>query len=288
MMTPARPRRFALMAALGAVILLAGADDPAGRPRTIPPGSVLDVKSVLPGLPDLTVPVLASSPGAPEKPSALINSAQTMALFALMSLAPAAVLMVTAFVRISIVLTLLRQALGSPQVPGNQVLMALALLLTALVMRPVAESTYERGIRPYLDGKLAPKPAWEAGSAPIKAFMIAQMERTRHLDYCDQLYEHSARDGDAAAPRDYEDYSLAIVAPAYLLSELTTALFLGFAVYLPFLVIDLVVSAVLGAMGLFMLPPAMVALPLKLILFALADGWMLVSGMLLRSFGTSS
>ena len=264
-----------------AVVLLCGADDPKPRAR----GSILDPGNVAVDLSGLQFP---ATPGQDAKPSAFSSSAQTIVLFSLMSLAPAAALMVTAFVRIQIVLTLLRQALGSPQIPGNQVLTALALLLTALVMRPVAETVYERAIKPFSESKGTVQDAqvaWDAGSAPIKQFMIGQIARTHHEHYCEKLYDYSSHPADAPEPVDLEDYSLGVIAPAFLLSELTTALFMGFAIYLPFLVIDLVVSAVLGAMGLFMLPPSMVALPIKLILFVLADGWMLVSGMLLRSFG---
>jgi flagellar biosynthetic protein FliP len=221
--------------------------------------------------------------------SQLARSAPTMALFAIASLVPAAVLMVTAFVRISIVLTLLRQALGSPQIPGNQVLTALALLLTALVMQPVGENVYKHALEPYLAGRMTPAAAWDAGTGPIKDFMIDQICRTHHEDYLLKLYDYIEPESPGRAePTEYEQLPLRIVAPAFLLSELTTALVIGFAIYLPFLVIDLVVSAVLAAMGLFMVPPTLVALPLKLILFVLADGWMLVASMLLESFGRVS
>lgn len=227
------------------------------------------------------------TPAAPEigSPKALISSAQTVGLFAVLSLVPAAVLMVSAFVRISVVLTLLRQALGSPQVPGNQVLMALSLLLTALVMWPVGEKVHSRAIRPFAEGSLGASEAWEAGTEPIKEFMIDQIYRTRHERYLTALHAHLPATPGVPEPTRAEQLTLRVIAPAFLLSELTTALFIGFAVYLPFLVIDLVVSAVLSAMGLFMLPPALVSIPLKLILFVLADGWMLVADMLLRSFG---
>lgn len=211
----------------------------------------------------------------------------TIALFSIASLVPAAVLMVTAFVRISIVLTLLRQALGSPQVPGNQVLAALALLLTALVMRPVAEAVHARAITPYADGSMGAAEAWREGSGPIKTFMADQIIKTGHQRYLFELYDQAVPPSPgqlAAEELEPSAIPLHVLAPAYLLSELTTALVMGFAIYLPFLVVDLVVAAVLAAMGLFMLPPTLVALPLKLILFVLADGWMLVSGMLLRSF----
>ena len=256
-------------------IALIGADNP--RPAK---PNALSIEALLPKMPAIDVQSTAAQPAA----ATPMTSIQTMLLFGLVSLAPAAVLMTTAFVRISIVLTLLRQALGSPQIPGNQVLMALALMLTALVMKPVAESVYELGIRPYSEQSLDAKAAFDAGSAPIKSFMIEQIDRTNHTAYLAKLYDQSPHPENTPEPVYCEDYSLAIIAPAYLLSELTTALYIGFAIYLPFLVIDLVVSAVLGAMGLFMLPPSLVSMPLKLILFVLADGWMLVAGMLLRSF----
>jgi flagellar biosynthetic protein FliP len=219
---------------------------------------------------------------------AIARTAPTVVIFAVASLVPAAVLMVTAFVRISVVLTLLRQALGSPQVPGNQVVTALALLLTALVMQPVADEVYARGIAPYAAGQMDLPSAWEAATTPIKVFMVDQIIKTRHENYLWTLYDYAeAPTPGRADPARAEEFPLRVVAPAFLLSELTTALVIGFALYLPFLVIDLVVSSVLAAMGLFMLPPSLVALPVKLILFVLADGWMLVAGMLLRSFGTS-
>ncbi len=216
-----------------------------------------------------------------------MHTVQTVALFGLISLAPIAVLMVTAFVRINIVLMLLRQALGSPQIPGNQVLTALALLLTALVMKPHAERVHQDAIRPYAAGELSASQAWAAGSKPIKAFMVDQIIATKHQEYLETLYDYAVPRSPGRADTDPtrpEDVPLYVVAPAYLLSELTTALLIGFFIYLPFLVIDLVVSAVLAATGLFMLPPSLVATPVKLIVFVLADGWMLVATMLLSTF----
>jgi flagellar biosynthesis protein FliP len=217
-----------------------------------------------------------------------MKTVQTVALFGLISLAPMGLLMVTAFVRINIVLILLRQALGSPQVPGNQILTALALLLTALVMRPLGEKVYHDAIVPYTSNKLDIARAWTAGSQPIKAFMVDQIKKTNHEDYLQSLHEYTVASSPGQAepaPVRPEDFPLRVVAPAYLLSELTTALMIGFFVYLPFLVIDLVVSSVLAATGLFMLPPALVATPIKLIVFVLADGWLLIATMLLSSFG---
>jgi flagellar biosynthetic protein FliP len=212
----------------------------------------------------------------------------TMLLYGIIWMAPMAALMVTAFVRINIVLLLLRQALGSPQVPGNQVLMMLALLLTALVMRPVGERIYTQAILPYTAGEATPAQAWAAGSAPIKTFMIDQIIKTNHQDDLWALYRYAVPFSPGQVEPQYShQFPFRVVAPAYLLSELTTALVMGFYLYLPFLVIDLVVSAVLAAMGLYMLPPALVAMPVKLIVFVLADGWLLVTSMLLRSFAVA-
>jgi flagellar biosynthetic protein FliP len=230
----------------------------------------------------------ANASRSPSLPPEMTRTLQTVALFGLVSLAPIGLLMLTAFVRIQIVLTLLRQALGSPQVPGNQVLTALALLLTTLVMWPRGEAVYHRAIEPYSQGRIDAVAAWTEGSRPIKLFMIDQIVQYRHEDYLAGLYEYAVppSPGQAQpAPARPEDFPLRVVMPAFLLSELTTALMMGFYIYLPFLVVDLVVSSVLAATGLFMLPPALVAMPVKLILFVLADGWRLVSDMLLASFG---
>ena len=209
----------------------------------------------------------------------------TMLLYGVIWMAPMAALMVTAFVRINIVLVLLRQALGSPQIPGNQVLMVLALLLTALVMRPVGERVYTQAILPYTSGQATPAQAWAAGSTPIKTFMIDQIIQTKHQDHLWSLYRYAVPFSPGQVEPQYaHEFPFRVVAPAYLLSELTTALVIGFILYLPFLVIDLVVSAVLAAMGLYMLPPTLVAMPIKLIVFVLADGWLLVASMLLSSF----
>ena len=239
---------------------------------------------------------VGSSDSAAARPSADVpllerfgvpRSLHTIVLFGAFSLAPVALLMVTAFVRINIVLTLLRQALGSPQIPGNQVVTALALMLTTLVMWPIGETVYRRAVVPYQARQINEVGAWTAGSDVIKGFMLDQIINYRHEDYLKTLYVYAVppSPGQApTAPARPEDYPLRVVMPAYLLGEITTALMMGFYIYLPFLVVDLVVSSVLAATGLFMLPPALVSTPVKLILFVLADGWLLVAVMLLSSF----
>ncbi len=227
------------------------------------------------------VQVVSASPISPD----IARTLQSVAIFSLAPLAGAAVLMLTSFVRMNIVLVLLRQALGSPQVPGNQVLSTLALLLTAIVMGPALEQVYTKSIEPYAAGKLPAPQAWDQGVGPIKTFMLTQIIRTKHEDYLWAMYHQIEPPSPGRAePTEAEEFPLRAVAPAFLISELQTALWIGFLIYLPFLVIDLVVSAVLAAMGLFMLPPALVSMPLKLVLFVLADGWMLVAGMLIRGF----
>ena len=257
---------------------------PANPPRqvaSIPPESASN-RITLDAEPQATI---SPKPGGFLPTIEDLKPLKSVALIGLVSLAPSVILMFTSFVRINIVLILLRQALGSPQVPGNQVLTALAILLSALVMKPVAETVYTQSIQPYAEGKLAPMAAWEAGSTPVKLFMVNQIIYTRHTDYLWELYEIAEPDVPGRVKPVYpQDFPLRAVAPAFLLSELTTALTIGFLIYLPFLVVDLVVSAVLSAMGLFMLPPSLVAMPLKLVLFVLADGWMLVASALLRTF----
>jgi flagellar biosynthetic protein FliP len=321
-MSHARAAGRTLATLAGAVALVAGAlgsGPPPSRPRPIDPavvrsdvrlnralpaaepGKTSDIPMpkaagrTAPGTAQAAAPVPSPAPAAllptgftvpAVDPQQAVRSVQTVGLFALVSLAPAAVLMVTAFVRINIVLVLLRQALGSPQVPGNQVLTALALLLTALVMRPVGEQVYARAIGPFAEGRLSWSAAYREATGPVKAWMVGQIEATRHERYLWDLYDLAVPPAPGRADPVYgDDFPMRVVAPAFLLSELTTALVIGFYLYLPFLVIDLVVSAVLAAMGMFMLPPSLVALPLKLILFVLADGWLLVATMLLQSFG---
>jgi flagellar biosynthetic protein FliP len=258
---------------------------PAARGASSQPGNPAQVRLNRPA--DREPPVAALSWDRREA----ARTIQAVAFFGLVSLAPLGLLMVTAFVRIQIVLTLLRQAMGSPQVPGNQVLTALALLLTTLVMWPKGEVVYQRAIEPYASGRLTAAAAWAAGSQPLKAFMVDQIVRASHQDYLEALYPYAVPESPAqgaAPPARPGDFPLRVVAPAFLLSELTTALLMGFYLYLPFLVIDLVVSSVLAATGLFMLPPSLVSTPVKLILFVLADGWMRVATMLLSTFGVGN
>lgn len=234
----------------------------------------------------------------PDRAQSWTGSVPSMILMAGLTFLPAALLMTTSFVRIQITLGLLRQALGSPSIPGNQVIVALSLLLSVLVMKPVAEKVYVDAIVPCSTGRISQTEALRIASEPIKGFMLAQIRHTGHEEYLEELAEY-ARSQDQpgpestggepesaanALPSGDDGYPLHVVAPAFLLSELTTALSIGFAVYLPFLVVDLVVATVLAAMGIWMMPPTLISTPAKLILFVLADGWMLTAGALINGF----
>ena len=208
-----------------------------------------------------------------------------------LSLVPAVLLMSTCFVRFSVVLGLLRQALGTPQVLPNQVLMALSMFLTFTVMAPVWQESYETGWKPYAQSANGPTTATFEESlpkllAPIRRFMSRQIETAGNTDGVWMLLDlqrQRAGETDAPEPNSYDDVPTTVLLPAFLLSELKTGFLIGFQLFLPFLVIDFVLASVLTALGLTTLTPSTVALPFKLLLFVLIDGWFLTVGMLLAS-----
>ncbi len=201
---------------------------------------------------------------------------QILILMTLLTLLPAILLAMTAFTRIIIVLSILRQALGMATTPSNQVLTGLALFLTFFVMGPTLEQSYGAGIKPYMDGKLAGEVAIERTIQPLKKFMLAQ---TRENDL--QLYSRLSGKPQFASA---DDVPLTVLVPTFITSELKTAFQIGFMVFIPFLVIDLVVASVLMSMGMMMLSPVLVSLPFKIMLFVVVDGWTLLIGTLASSF----
>ncbi len=216
----------------------------------------------------------------------LSSSLQILILLTVLSLAPAVLLMTTCYVRIIVVLGLLRQALGTGQLPPSQVITSISLFMTLFIMTPVWNEIYTDAIAPYTaDGStMSLEDAWEAGVAPMHRFMSRQIKMAKNDD--DVLLFFSYYSPNATEPSSFEEVPLRVLLPAYMLSELKTAFLMGFQIFLPFLLIDLVVAAVTISMGMMMLPPAMISLPFKLLLFVLIDGWHLVIGMLLESFGT--
>ncbi len=250
-----RRRKFvglAAVAALAAVLLAGCAVDPnanAGAP---------------------TGPVDTSNP---QNVSAGI---QLLLLVTVLSIAPALLVMVTSFTRVIVVLSLLRTAIGIPQLPPNQVLIGLALFLTAFVMAPAIKTINEEAVQPYLNGTISQQEAYTRGEAPVREFMLKQ---TREQDI--GLFLKMAG-GEKPATRD--DIPTYVIVPAFAISELKTAFQMGFVMFIPFLVIDLVVSSALLSMGMMMLPPVIVSLPFKILLFVLVDGWYLIVGSLVGSF----
>ena len=201
---------------------------------------------------------------------------QLAGLLTILSLAPSIVIMTTAFVRIVVVLSLLRTALGLQQSPPNYVLVSLALFLTAIVMGPTFQKAYDGGIRPLLDKKMELPQAFDAASQPVKTFMLRQVDQEDLALF--------VRLSKIEKPKTAQALPLQVVTPAFMISELKRAFEIGFLLFVPFLVIDLVVASVLMSMGMMMLPPAVVSLPFKLIFFVLVDGWRLVAGALVQSF----
>jgi flagellar biosynthesis protein FliP len=202
---------------------------------------------------------------------------QLIALLTVLSLAPSILVMMTSFTRIVVVLSLLRTALGTATAPPNAVIIALALFLTAFVMGPVLQRSYDEGVRPLVAQQITVEQALERGVAPLRGFM---QQNVREKDL--KLFLDLSKEPPPATP---EQMSLRILVPAFMISELKRAFEIGFLLFLPFLIIDLVVASVLMSMGMMMLPPVVVSLPFKLIFFVLVDGWTLVAGSLVQSYG---
>jgi flagellar biosynthetic protein FliP len=223
------------------------------------------------------LPLFNSRPGAGGGQSYSLP-VETLLLLTALTFLPAVLLMMTAFTRIVIVLSLLRHALGTQASPPNQVIIGLSLFLTLFVMGPVADRVYADAYLPYSEQKLPLAQALDRAQAPLKSFMLKQ---TREPDLA--LFVKLAR---VAPPATREDVPLRVLVPAFVTSELKTAFQIGFMVFLPFLIIDIVVSSVLMSMGMMMLSPMLISLPFKLMLFVLVDGWTLLVGSLVASFGT--
>ena len=216
----------------------------------------------------ITVPKLTLEAGEAKSPQELSSAVQVLLALTILSVAPAIVLMMTSFTRIVIVLSLLRQAIGVQQLPPNQVIIGLSLFLTVFVMAPVGQEMNQVAIQPYMDKKITQSEAFTKGLDPLRAFMLKQT-RPSDLALMVQL-------GKIPQPKTPADLPTHVLIPAYALSEIKTAFQMGFVLFLPFLVIDMVIASVLMSMGMMMLPPVMISLPFKLLLFVLADGWHLV------------
>ncbi len=204
------------------------------------------------------------------------NILQMIALLTVLSLAPSILIMVTSFTRIVVVLSMLRSALGLQQTPPNTVLVSLALFLTAFVMQPVFETAYDDAIKPLMEEKITEEEAFTKGIAPFRTFMLAH---TREKDL--KLFMDMA---DVKQYEKPEDTEIRVLIPAFMISELKRAFEIGFLIFIPFLIIDMLVASVLMAMGMMMLPPVIVSLPFKIIFFVMIDGWFMIAGSLVQSY----
>jgi flagellar biosynthetic protein FliP len=225
----------------------------------------------------VSAPYLTIGLDKAEDPGTVSVVLQIFVLLTVLSLAPAILIMLTSFTRIAIVLALLRQAMGTHHMPPNQIIFGLALFLTFFIMTPVWQEVNEKALQPYLDKKITQKQALENAAQPVRKFMFKQ---TRKKDLA--LLIDIA---DAKRPKNVNEIPNSVLIPSFMISELKTAFQIGFLLYVPFLILDIVVASVLLSMGMMMLPPIMVSLPFKLMLFVLVDGWYLIVGSLVKGFG---
>ncbi|REJ70286.1 MAG: flagellar biosynthetic protein FliP [Planctomycetota bacterium] len=216
-------------------------------------------------------------------PDGLSSTLQVMILLTVISMAPAVMLMTTCFVRIVVVLGLMRQAIGTQQLPPAQVITSLAMFMSLVIMTPVWQQVYDEAIGPYTNREKTVSQAWEDGIRPVRQFMIMQIEATGNREEVWLFLDYLQPEGETD-PETYDDVPLQALLPAFMLSELETAFLIGFQIYIPFVILDLVIASVTISMGMLMLPPVIISLPFKLLLFVLVDGWHLVVGMLMQSF----
>ncbi len=222
------------------------------------------------------VPDISIKVGQSDDPGKVATALEILAILTVLSVAPAILLMMTSFTRLIVVFGFLRQAIGTQQMPPNQVLLGLALFLTFYIMHPVWTQANQTGIQPYLNEEISLKEAFTRIQKPLRKFMFHQ---TRENDLA--LFARLAK---IEEPKTKEEIPTLVLIPAYMISELKTAFQIGFVLYIPFLIIDMVVSSVLLSMGMMMLPPVLISLPFKLLLFVLVDGWNLLVGSLVKSF----
>jgi len=238
---------------------------------------LVPLATAAPPAPAVTTPYFSLGLSSGEEPARTTVVLQIFLLMTVLSLAPAILIMVTSFSRIVIVLSLLRRALGTNTLPSNQIVIGLALFLTVFIMAPVWQKINADALQPYLDKQISNQQALDSAVAPLREFMFKQ---TREKDLA--LFVDIAK---LKRPENANDIPTTVLIPSFIISEVKTAFEIGLLLYVPFLIIDMVVAAVLLSMGMMMLPPIMVSLPFKLLLFVVADGWYLLVGSLVKSFG---
>lgn len=255
--------------------------------KNLPPGAqpMLPIGTEIPANPAASPlsPGLSQLPDLTKREN-FSSAMQIIILLTVLSLAPAILLMMTSFTRIIIVLSLLRQALGTQQLPPNQILIGLSMFMTFLVMAPTWQRVNSEALQPYMNGDMDQRTALALATVPVREFMLEQIARSGNAEDIFLFHEFANRGQPAAQELQAEDIGTMTLVPAFMISELKTAFLLGFKVYLPFLIIDMVISSVLISMGMMMLPPVLISLPFKLLLFVLVDGWRLIVEGLMGSF----
>jgi len=225
---------------------------------------------------EVTIPTVDLRLSAPQSPRQLVTVLNVVVVLTILALAPTIVFVMTSFLRLVVVFSFLRQAMGTSTMPPNTILVTFALILTFFIMEPTATKAFNDGVKPYISEKIGYEQAFERSARPFKDFML---QNTREKDLA--LFY---RIRDLPNPKTIDDVPLTMIVPAFMISELKTAFEIGFLIYLPFLVIDMVVSSVLMSMGMMMLPPVMISLPFKLLIFVLVDGWNLLVQKLVESY----
>jgi flagellar biosynthesis protein FliP len=225
----------------------------------------------------VTVPSVNFSMKTTENPKEIVSAIQIILMLTILTLAPAILILMTSFTRLIIVFSFLRQAMGTQQMPPNQLLVGMSLFLTFFIMQPVIQQVNTDALQPYMANQLSQEVAFEKALAPLRRFMFSQ---TRNSDL-----ELFLKLGKISNPKTRADVPTTVLIPAFVISELKTAFQIGFIIYLPFLVIDIIVASVLMALGMMMLPPVIISLPFKIMVFVLVDGWTLIVGSMVKSFG---
>lgn len=271
-----RSYKLVLVLLLASLALLQCGHASKALAQTEAPAAPEPAAPAAPAIPAVPMPGVNLTLGDTDSPEGVALTLKIMLLLTVLTLAPAILVLMTCFTRLIIVFHFLRQSVGTQSTPPNQILVGLALFLTYFIMSPVINQVYDNAFRPFMNNELSYEQAFKDGMEPIREFMLKQ---TREKDLA--LFVHLAKEKRPGTPQDIPNH---VLIPAFVISELKTAFQIGFLLYIPFLIIDMVVASVLLSMGMMMLPPVMISLPFKVLLFVMVDGWYLIVGSLVRSF----
>lgn len=239
-------------------------------------GTALLNSFIVNAAPAIPIPKVSMGVGTADTPTDIVTSLQILLMLTILTLAPAIIMMTTAFIRIIIVLHFVRQAIGLQQVPPNQILIGLALFLTFFVMRPTYDVVMSDGVKPFLEKKITQEQFYKNIEQPVKTFMLKQT-RTKDLELFLKISK-------VVPPKNRQELPMSVVVPSFIIGEMSRGFEIGILIYIPFIIIDMVVSTILMSLGMMMLPPVSISMPFKLLLFVMIDGWSLIIGSLVKSF----